>query len=70
MELQNVLEELELLRDIPVTDEMELDAPFLHWDIGDDVHEIWHYYEEECEEFSMGKYLEGDYSEERQKIKR
>lgn len=35
----------EALGDVPVTDDMELDTPFFHFDAGTDAHEVWHWIE-------------------------
>lgn len=37
----------EQLGDIPVNDNGEIEEEFLHFEIGADTNEIWHYFEEE-----------------------
>lgn len=33
------------LRNVPVTEKMELDAPFFHFDAGTDAEDVWHWIE-------------------------
>lgn len=46
------------LKDIPTNDNMEIEEKFLHFPIGTDCHEIWHWFEEEFD-LSVAKDLMG-----------
>ena len=45
----------ELLGDIPINDNGEIDIPFLHFEVGVDREEIWHWFEAQNPEFSVAK---------------
>lgn len=44
--LEKAKELWEELGDIPVNDQEEIDEPFLDFEIGTDIYEIWHWFEE------------------------
>lgn len=44
--LEKAKELWEELGDIPVNDQEEIDDPFLDFEIGTDMYEIWHWFEE------------------------
>jgi len=44
--LEKAKELWEELGDIPVNDKEEIDEPFLDFEIGIDMYEIWHWFEE------------------------
>ncbi|MFA5340211.1 MAG: hypothetical protein WC332_00395 [Clostridia bacterium] len=44
-----------LLGDIPITDDDEIDEPFLHFPKGTDKIEVWHWFEEQNKNFIVGE---------------
>ena len=54
----NTLKELwGKLGDIPINDNEEIDEDFLHFKKGTDRYEIWRWFEEQNEDFIIGKLL-------------
>jgi len=47
------------LGDIPVNDDGELEADFLHFIAGDDQVEVWHWFEAKFPGFSVGDRMSG-----------
>jgi hypothetical protein len=46
------------LTDIPVTEDgVYLDAPFLHFAVGDEVSKVWHWFEEANSRFKVAEHL-------------
>ena len=47
------------LGDIPVGDDGATEEPFLHFDEGTDREDIWHWFEAQNPDFSVGMVMEG-----------
>ncbi len=55
MKYEKLLKLWKQLGNIPVTNDDEIDMPFLHFDKGTDKMTIWHWFEEQNPNFSVGK---------------
>ena len=50
----------ELFGNITVDEDDKIDVPFLHFKIGTHREVVWHWFEEQNSEFSVGKIMNGD----------
>jgi len=60
MKLNKLKELWKELGDIPINDDEEIDVPFLDFEKGTDRYEIWHWFEEQNEDFIVGKIMNNE----------
>lgn len=57
MDLNKLHELWEKFGDIPITEDDEIDEKFLHFPIGTDRFDIWHWFEDQNPQFIIGDLL-------------
>ncbi len=59
MNLKKLYELWDELSDVPVDDTGHIETPFLHFLVGEDREEIWHWFEEQNDDFIVGEVMNG-----------
>lgn len=59
MKMKELLKLWDDLRDIPCDYDGAIEEKFMHFEVGNDREDIWHWFEEENDEFVVGDVMRG-----------